>query len=138
MRFEHYTELLQTHAFTHRHFYTQTLCAQTLLHTGTFTHRRFLQRQFLPIEPYFVHKGCARHLHTVILRQIWTIELHFVRKGCISWRLVGTAPCLQGNRKEGEEEGTRARVQECKRARAQEGKRAREQEGKRARGQEKM
>ena len=58
-------------------------------------------------------ESCRGHSKIAILPQFWTIEPHFVRRGCVSWRLIGTAPCLKREieKKEGEE-GKRARGQE--------------------------
>ena len=85
----------------------------------------------------FRAKGCRGHFKIAALPQCLTIELHCLRKTCISWRLVGTAPCLKREvEKKEREEGKRASGQAGKRAREQESKRARRQEGTRAKGQE--
>ena len=56
--------LSHTEAFTHRHFYTQTLLhadafthTHTLSHTEAFTHRRFYTQALLPTEAF-------THTHT--------------------------------------------------------------------------
>ena len=60
--------LLYTDAFTHQHFYTQTLlhftyqhfCKQTALHTNSFTHRRFYTPTLRHTDA-FTHTGAFAH-----------------------------------------------------------------------------
>ena len=104
--------LLHTDTFTHRCFYIQTLCAQTLLHTEALTHRLDTQirlhtdaftekgmrrteenRNFtLTIEPHFVRKGCAGRKKIAICLSFLSIEPHFVRKGCCGREKITILP----------------------------------------------
>ena len=68
-----YTQtLLQTEAFTHKRFYTQSLLhTQTLLHTEAFTHRRF----YTQVAPAQVKSQVVRELQPFVRVQILIQDL---------------------------------------------------------------
>jgi len=87
--------LLHTYAFSHRHFYTQTLFTQrsfytqTLLHRDAFTHKRFYRDSFTR-KSFYTEQHAQKLLNftqrSLYKKQLFTavfdIDPHFVRKGC--------------------------------------------------------